>query len=62
MKAATPTLFIDAHKAAKMLGYATRSFRRRYVETGMLRPLLFGNRDKMKFLTADVERLKKERL
>lgn len=54
-------MFCSIEIAAKMKGCEKRHFRKKYIETGLIQPLVFenGGHRRVKFLTSDVEKLKK---
>ncbi len=55
------SLFCSIDVAAHMMHMEARQFRKKYVETEKIRLLVFenGGHKRVKFLTSDVEKLKK---
>jgi hypothetical protein len=50
---------MSAEAAAKFLGSSIRNFRRKYIDSGKLKPVVFsGRHPHHKFLVKDVEKLK----
>lgn len=59
------TLFTDIGGAATILRTSRKTFARKYVATGRIKAhefLASGSRPKIRFMTADVERVREERL